>query len=104
MPVMGTGFQCDIGGGAARQWPGLIQGPPFGMGAAARLRPTAPGDLAVLDQHRANRRIGPDIAEAPRRKAQGMGHMYKVAHSSADGAGRSSDTKRSKSSAAWKFL
>ena len=50
--------------------------------------------------------------EAPRGKAQGMGHVgfvrgpvwRAVAHSSVLSPGRSSLTKRSKSSAAWKFL
>ena len=82
----------------------LIQGAAFGMGAPTGLRPATANNLTILDQHAADRRIGPDIAKTPRRKAQGMGHMVEIAHSSVVGAGRNSLTKRSKSSAAWKFL
>jgi len=101
---MSARLQRDIGGGAACQRTRLIQRAALGMGAAAGLCPTTTNDLARAHQHAADRRIGPDIPHTPRRKAQGMGHMGLIAHSSEAGAGRNSLTKRSKSSAAWKFL
>ena len=80
----------------------------FGMRTPARLRPAAAKDHAVFDDDAANGRVWPGTAKTPRGKAQGVGHMalvcLQIAHSSGEVVGRSSDTKRSKSSAAWKFL
>ena len=68
----------------------------------------APDDAAIPNDDAANRRVRPDIAQAPRSKAQGVGHMGVIcrlaAHSSDLSAGRNSLTKPSKSSAVWKFL
>ena len=102
--MMGARLKRDIGGGAACQRTRLIQRAALGMGAAAGLGPATTNDLARAHQHAADRRIGPDIPHAPRRKTQSVGHMVEIAHSSEVGAGRNSLTKRSKSSAAWKFL
>ncbi len=106
--VVGARFQRDIGRCPGGQRPGLLQGPHFGMGPPARLGPAPPHNQTVLYQDAANRRVWPGVAKAPRRQAQGMGHMAGIfrlgGHSSPAAPGRSSDTKPSKSSAVWKFL
>jgi hypothetical protein len=102
--VVGSGLQRDVGGGAFVEGTCLFQGADFGVGAAAGLGPAATDDDPVLDDDAADSRVGPDIAQAPRGEAQGVGHVIGVAHSSAALPGRSSLTKPSKSSAVWKFL
>ena len=56
-------LQRHVHGGALRRLFGLAQRLDFGVRTAAGLRPAAAEDDAVLDDHRADRRIGPDIAE-----------------------------------------
>ena len=104
--VMGAGLERDIGGGAARQLPGLGQRQGFGMGPPARLGPAAPDDPAALHDHAADGGVRPTQALAPAAQRQGQGHEPCVVrtHSSGGAWGRSSLTKSSKSSAAWKFL
>ena len=80
---------------------GLIGGF-IGMRLACPGVKTLTNNLAILHDHAAHRRVRPDIAQAPPRQPQRVVHVAQVGgHSD---AGRSSDTKRSKSSAAWKFL
>ena len=108
MPVVGAGLQREVGGRTLSPRARLLQSAHLGVGAAARLGPASADDQAVTDQDAAHSGVGPDIAQAPSGKAQGVGHVIGVfrpgAHSSAALPGRSSLTKPSKSSAVWKFL
>ena len=104
LAMMRAGLQRHIGHRPPRARPRLLQSHGFGMGPPAPLRPAPAQHHTLFHNHTAYRRIGPDRPKAPRAKAQGMGHVIGIAHSSGSAPGRSSDTKRSKSSAAWKFL
>ena len=104
LAVVGAGFKRDIGGGPARGIACLCKRHAFSMRTTAGLGDAAPNDAAIPHDHAANGRVRPHSTKAPGRKAKGMGHVIGIAHSSEDALGRSSDTKRSKSSAAWKFL
>lgn len=106
--MVGAGFEGDVGGGTLGEGTGLLQRADLGMGAAARLGPAATDDQPILDDDATDGGVGPDIAKAPRGKAQGVGHVVGIfkpgGHSSPAAPGRSSLTKPSKSSAVWKFL
>ncbi len=107
--MMGAGLQRDIGCGTTGERARLIQRPTFGVGAATRLGPAAPhyavSKGAACHDDTTHRRVGPCIPKPPRRQRKGRSHVVVIAHSSVvPGAGRSSETNLSKSSAAWKFL
>ena len=59
--MMGTGFECDIGGGATRPFASLGQRFGFGMRPAAKCRDTAPDNnrasAVIADNQRADGRV-----------------------------------------------
>ena len=100
--VVGAGFKGDIGRCPPRGRTRHVQRHPLGMGTPAGLGPAPARDPAICHDHAAHGGVRPDVAQAPPRQPQRVVHVAQVGgHSD---AGRSSDTKRSKSSAAWKFL
>ncbi len=104
---MGAGFKRHIDRGAARQVAGLRQRLGLGMGAPPGPGPAAPDDPAMGNDDAAHGGIGPYRPQTPRPERQGMGHVPGIVcrgHSLSVSGGRSSLTKSSKSSAAWKFL
>src|ERR1043166_926866 len=57
---------------------GALERLDLGMGAAAVLRPAARKDDAVLDDHGADRRIGPGVAEATPAEIERQRHVARV--------------------------
>ena len=70
LAVMRAGLEADLDRGAAGGLARPLQSLRLGVRTAARLRPAAAEDDAVFHHHRADRRIGPGIAEpaAPKRE------------------------------------
>ena len=58
LAMMGAGFKRDIERGAARGFARLREGERFGVRASAGRRPAAPKHDSILDDQRADRRIG----------------------------------------------
>ena len=107
--VMGAGLQRHIGRRAPRRGPGHGEGRGLGMGAASRRGPPAADHPAPGHDDAAHGRVRPDLPEPAARQPERRAHEVGIlagGHQSSGGtgAGRSSETKSSKSSAAWKFL
>ena len=68
--VMRARLERDVERRAARRLAGAAQRLDFGMRPPAGLRPAAADDDAVLDDHRADRGIGPGAAEPAPAKRQ----------------------------------
>jgi len=77
---MAARLEADIGGGAAGSRAGAGQRLGLAMRPAARLGPAAPDDAAVPDDDAADRRVGPDLAEAAPRQRDRRAHMGDVGH------------------------
>src|SRR5579864_6565579 len=71
-------LERDIERRAARRIAGATQRLYFGMWAPARLRPTAPDDGAVFDDHGAYCRVRPGAAERAPAQRQGQVHETEV--------------------------
>jgi len=70
--VVRAGLQCHIQRRAARRCARLFEGDGLGMGPPAGLRPAAADHLAMLDEDRADRGIGPaQRARAQRKRRRG---------------------------------
>ena len=81
LALVGAGFQGDVAGGALRAGAGAGgAGERFalGMGPAAGLGPAAADDSPLPHQHAADRRVGPDAAEAAPGERQRKRHEAAV--------------------------
>ena len=78
LALMGAGLQGHVAGGALRAGAGAGQRLGLGVGPAAGLGPAAAGDPAVADEHAADRRVGPDAAEAAPGERQRQRHEAAV--------------------------
>ena len=114
---MCAGLQCHINRGASRRVPCLGQSLRLCMRTAPGRCPSAPNNPSALHDHAAHSRVGPDVplpAPAERQRKLHVAFVYirrrkrrrhpSWVHSSEGDGGRSSLTKLSKSSMAWKFL
>jgi hypothetical protein len=63
LAVMRAGFERHVQRGAAGRVAGTRERLSLGVGAPTRLRPAAPDDDTVLDDHRTDRGIGPGTPE-----------------------------------------
>ncbi len=99
---MRAGLQRDVRRGPPRGRARLRERPRLGVRPAAVAGARAAEHGAAALDHAADRRVGPAPPEPARGERERVVHEPRVAH--ADGGGRSSWTKASKSSAAWKFL
>src|SRR4051794_10963151 len=78
LAVMRAGLERHVQRGAAGRVAGTRKRLGLGVGAATRLRPTAPDDDTVLDDHRADRGIGPGTPEPTPAKRKCEAHEAAV--------------------------
>ena len=78
LAVMRAGFQRDVERRAARRRAGPPQGLDLGMGPATKLDPAAADNDAVLDDDRADGRVGPGPAQSAPAKGQRQRHEARV--------------------------
>jgi hypothetical protein len=108
LAMVGARFQGHVGRGPLSRDTGLGKGLRFAVGPTTGRCDTAPQDAGAVDDHASDRRVGPGLPEISRANGQSQAHpprVNRLGHSSGSVcSGRSSCTKSSKSSAAWKFL
>ena len=78
LALMRARLERHVHRGALRRLLGAAQRLDLGMRAAAGLRPAAADDDAILDDHRADRRIGPGVAEPAPAERERQRHEARV--------------------------